>query len=159
VEHRLRFSERGTAAGLVDVAVVGPSGAAPGPAAPGATLQPALAAPQFADVYVAPQRAALWRAAWAMFRERPVLGFGPDAYRLTYGRFLGLDKWDHRVFANNLALELLATTGALGLIAFAVVVAVVTRRAWRLAVLARFPAGVDRAVAFAAIGALAAFLA
>ncbi len=153
IERRLRFSERGMPTGNVSVVVTGAPTVAP-------TL-PQIApapAPALADVYVSPPRADLWRAAWSMFRERPLVGFGPDAYRLTYGRYLGLEKWDHRVYANNLALELLATGGLLVLVAFSLLLALVAHRGWRL--LRR----VDRldplpaAAGLAALAALVAFL-
>jgi hypothetical protein len=61
----------------------------------------------------------LWQAALAMWLDRPLLGAGPDNFRRLYGHYLGLSSWDNRLFANNLYLELLATTGLLGLAAFA----------------------------------------
>ncbi|MDQ7030044.1 MAG: O-antigen ligase family protein [Ardenticatenia bacterium] len=75
-----------------------------------------------------PERPELWRAAWLMARERPLLGFGPDTFRLRYGAYLGYERWNQGIHANNLYLELLATTGWLGLVAFGVVV-------WRLVVM------------------------
>ena len=152
VENRLRFSERGSEPGRVRVAIVGAAPALPsGPAVPDAAPAPAEP-PALADVYNAPSRLELWRAAWAMFLDRPVTGFGPDAYRLTYGRFLGLDEWDHRVYANNLALELLATTGVLGTGAFLALLAVVAGAALR-SMRSADP------IALATAAALAAFLA
>jgi O-antigen ligase len=140
LEHRLRFSERGSRPGLVAVAI-------------GASLPPAPPGPvALSGVYTAPSRSELWRAAIAMWSERPVVGFGPDAYRLTYGRFLGLEEWDHRVYANNLWLELLATTGALGAGAFLVLLVVAARRAWTVA-------RDGDAVGLAAVAALVVFLA
>ena len=75
-----------------------------------------------------PERPELWRAAWLMARERPLLGFGPDSFRLRYGAYLGYERWNQGIHANNLYLELLATTGWLGLAAFGLVV-------WRLVAL------------------------
>jgi hypothetical protein len=68
-------------------------------------------------------RAVLWTGALQMFRQHPLLGVGPDNFRHIYGAFLGLPKWDDRVHANNLYLELLADVGALGFLAFAALVA------------------------------------
>jgi O-antigen ligase len=68
-------------------------------------------------------RAALWGVALRMFAQRPLLGFGPDAFRHTYGTYLGLPSWDERIHANNLYLELLADVGVLGAAAFGLVVA------------------------------------
>ncbi|MGH2541985.1 MAG: O-antigen ligase family protein, partial [Ardenticatenaceae bacterium] len=61
----------------------------------------------------------LWRAALEMWRSRPLLGLGPDNFRHLYGQYLGLGRWDNRLSANNLYLELLATTGLLGITSFA----------------------------------------
>ena len=68
-------------------------------------------------------RAELWHAAWEMFGQRPLLGFGPDNFRHLYGAYLGLPTWDERVHANNLYLELLADVGVLGTAAFGLVLA------------------------------------
>lgn len=65
-----------------------------------------------------PERPELWRAAWRMAQERPLLGYGPDTFRLRYGPYLGYARWHRGVHANNLYLELLAGTGWLGLAAF-----------------------------------------
>jgi O-antigen ligase len=56
----------------------------------------------------------LWRAALRMFRSHP-LGVGPDNYRLMYGRFLGLARWNTNIYSNNLYLELLTGSGIIGL--------------------------------------------
>ena len=40
-----------------------------------------------------------------------MLGIGPDNFRLTYGRYLGLAAWDSRVHANNTYLEVLVGMG------------------------------------------------
>jgi hypothetical protein len=73
-------------------------------------------------------RPRLWRAALEMFLERPVIGSGPDSFRVRYGSYLGYSEWDTGIRANSLYLELLATVGVLGLAAFGVVVAVI---GWR----------------------------
>jgi hypothetical protein len=64
----------------------------------------------------------LWRAAVTLFRTHPILGIGPDNFRLRYGQLLGYTRWDANVRANSLYLELLAGSGVLGLIAFAVMI-------------------------------------
>ncbi len=65
-----------------------------------------------------PPRAQLWRAALVLFAEHPLLGIGPDNYRLSYGRVLNLDRWESDLHSNNLYLEILAGSGSLGLLAF-----------------------------------------
>jgi hypothetical protein len=59
-------------------------------------------------------RPVLWTTALEMAAENPVLGIGPDNFRLTYGRYLGLAAWDSRVHANNTYLEVLVGVGAIG---------------------------------------------
>ena len=62
-------------------------------------------------------RSALWTAALDISRDHPVIGIGPDNYRLTYGPRLGLAAWDTRVHANNTYLEVLVGMGVIGLAA------------------------------------------
>jgi O-antigen ligase/polysaccharide polymerase Wzy-like membrane protein len=66
-------------------------------------------------------RLELWRAAIRMFRSHP-LGVGPDNYRLMYGRFVGLARWNTNIYSNNLYLELLTGSGVIGLGVFMVIV-------------------------------------
>jgi hypothetical protein len=73
-------------------------------------------------------RLILWSAALRMWRERPLLGVGPDNFRHLYGLYLGLPDWDRRLHANNLYLELLAGWGIAGALAFAALVWVIVRR-------------------------------
>jgi O-antigen ligase len=54
-----------------------------------------------------------------MWKERPLLGVGSDNFRWLHGPRAGQPLWDSRVFANNLYLEVAATTGSLGLLALA----------------------------------------
>jgi O-Antigen ligase len=62
-------------------------------------------------------RSVLWATAVQIAREHPVTGIGPDNFRHTYGRYLGLAAWDTRVHANNTYIEVLAGMGAIGVIA------------------------------------------
>jgi O-antigen ligase len=64
-------------------------------------------------------RTLLWRTALDTWRERPLVGIGPDNFRLTYGHRLGLAAWDRRVHANNTYLEVLAGMGVCGAAAVA----------------------------------------
>ncbi|MDQ7029827.1 MAG: O-antigen ligase family protein [Ardenticatenia bacterium] len=106
----------------------------------------------------------LWRAALAMWRERPLLGHGPDTFRQRYGSYLGLPAWDRRLHANNLYLELLSGVGLVGLAGFAAFVLASGRdlwRSWRHAMPdeATLAAGVVAGVlAFTVHGLLDAFL-
>ena len=59
-------------------------------------------------------RSALWATAVDISRDHPVLGIGPDNYRLVYGPRLGLASWDTRVHTNNTYLEILVGTGVAG---------------------------------------------
>lgn len=64
-------------------------------------------------------RPVLWDTALRIARDHPVLGIGPDNYRHTYGRYLGLAAWDTRVHANNTYLETLVGMGGAGALALA----------------------------------------
>jgi O-antigen ligase/polysaccharide polymerase Wzy-like membrane protein/Ig-like domain-containing protein len=70
-------------------------------------------------------RTELWKAAIDMARKHPFLGVGPDNFRLLYGRQYGATRWDTKIRANNLYLELLSGSGLVGLAAFCVMMAVV----------------------------------
>jgi hypothetical protein len=63
-------------------------------------------------------RSVLWSAAFQMWREHPLLGIGPDNFRHSYGRHLGLSTWDDRVHANNSYLEVLVGMGVIGAFSF-----------------------------------------
>jgi hypothetical protein len=78
----------------------------------------------------------LWRAGWSLWRERPIVGVGPDNFRRLYARSLGPRPLDDRIRANSLYVETLADLGLLGAGAFVgLVVALVSlvRRRWRAA--------------------------
>jgi hypothetical protein len=64
----------------------------------------------------APDRTQLWTVAWRMIKARPLVGVGPDGYRLDYGRYTTppLRTWDTRIYANSLPLELAADLGVIG---------------------------------------------
>lgn len=67
---------------------------------------------------VRPGRVVLWSAALGMVRERPLLGVGPDNYRLLYGPYAQLERADPRVHSNNMYVEVLAGAGIVGAAAF-----------------------------------------
>jgi putative inorganic carbon (HCO3(-)) transporter len=69
-----------------------------------------------------PDRNQLWGAALQMMREQPLLGVGPGTFRLRYGPYLGLERWDLDIHSNNMLLEIGATTGLIGIGSFAFVV-------------------------------------
>jgi hypothetical protein len=68
-------------------------------------------------------RLQLWSAAWTLIRKHPLLGSGPDNFRLLYGSALGYQRWDRNIHANSLYFELLTGCGVLGLLAFAAAMA------------------------------------
>ena len=61
-----------------------------------------------------PGRFVLWSAAARMWREHPLLGVGPDNFRLLYGRYGSIVNADPRVHSNNTYIELLAGMGLAG---------------------------------------------
>lgn len=99
-------------------------------------------------------RLELWHAGGRMWRERPLLGVGPDNFRRLYGAHLGPRTLDDRVNANSLYLETLANLGLVGaasLVLLFVAMAQVALRAWRS------EHGPERLVVVASGAALVAF--
>jgi hypothetical protein len=132
------FSERGSAMAEQPIEVVD----AHGP--PMAEVAPPAGAPP------APSRAALWRVAITLWRQRPILGIGPDDFRRRYEALLppsptGRPYEDTRIHANNLYFETLADTGLTGLAALAALGLALTRALRRHAM--RSLAGLGCAVA------------
>jgi O-antigen ligase len=81
-----------------------------------------------------PLRAELWRAGVRMWLAYPLLGVGPDNFRHVYGRYLDHTAFDDRITANSWYVEVLATTGFIGLIAgmfIVVAVVILLRQHWR----------------------------
>lgn len=109
-------------------------------------------------------RPVLWNTALQIFAERPLLGIGPDNFRLTYGRYLGLAAWDSRVHTNNTYLEVLVGMGVIGAAALLWLIAA----AWRSTIAQLRAANADTiplvaaataaCVAIAAHGAVDSFL-
>jgi hypothetical protein len=67
---------------------------------------------------VRPSRLFLWRAAVRMVVAHPLLGVGPDNFRLLYGDYAGLPHADPRLHSNNMYLEMMAGGGVAGGLAF-----------------------------------------
>ena len=67
---------------------------------------------------VVPSRWDLWRAALRMFAAHPLLGVGPDNFRLLKWKYMDVPKGDETILANSLYLEFLAGSGIAGLAAF-----------------------------------------
>jgi O-antigen ligase len=65
-------------------------------------------------------RLQLWRASWAMFRDHPWLGVGPDNFLYQYrGRYILPSAWQepHLSHAHNLLLSYATRLGVVGLVA------------------------------------------
>ena len=95
----------------------------------------------------------LWSTALEMIAANPILGVGPDNFRLLYGRYAGLEIWDRSYHTNNLYLEFFVCTGLLGGSLFLWLLwrlLWVLRRQWKLASHQTLPQ---------ALGVLAAILA
>lgn len=104
-EHRLWFSTEGSPSAITRVEVWG------APVA-GASAPPPMMATPTANVRLG--RLALWRLAIAMIAARPLLGVGPDNFRLLYGAQAKLERADPRVHTNNMYLELFVGAGLVG---------------------------------------------
>jgi len=108
-EGRLWFSTEPGAVHAVSRATVH------GRAADGATLD--TVAPPVRPT-ARPGRLALWRAAAKMFADHPLLGVGPDNFRLAYGAYAGLTSADTRTHSNNMYVEMFAGGGMIVGVAF-----------------------------------------
>jgi hypothetical protein len=104
---------------------------------PAAGAVPAVVAPLGEPpmpILPSPARIELWRAALRLWAQHPLLGIGPDNFRRSYGKILGLNPYDDRIHANSLYFETLANTGLLGLaalLALTMSLFVTARNGWR----------------------------
>ncbi|MBK5226150.1 MAG: O-antigen ligase family protein [Thermoleophilia bacterium] len=64
-----------------------------------------------------PDRGVLWRAAWRIWKEHPVLGVGPGQFRKVYSNYSENITPDEHLETHNIFLEALANTGVVGLAA------------------------------------------
>jgi len=74
-------------------------------------------------------RTELWQAALNLALQHPMLGVGPDNFRLLYGRQFGPSEGDETIRANSMYFELLSGSGLVGLAAFCVMIAGARRNA------------------------------
>jgi hypothetical protein len=80
----------------------------------------AVALPTDAPVVLPrPSRVQYWTAALGMLRDEPLLGVGPDNFRVRFDEYSGMDEAHVGTHAHSLYLESLADTGVLGFAAFA----------------------------------------
>ena len=82
-------------------------------------------------------REQVYPALWHMFLERPILGYGPQANKWVLGGRLPEQHYEKRE-PHNLPLEIMTSTGLVGLIPFLIGFGLVVRAAWRAR---RGPAG------------------
>jgi O-Antigen ligase len=137
-EYRAWLSTENVVPGRTRVRVEGPP-----------TRLRADAMPRLPAAAVRPPRSTLWQAALQIAAEHPVTGIGPDNFRLAYGTYVGLPRWDTRVHANSLYLEVLAGAGVPGLAALLWLIAAAGRaivRRWQATPL---PLATASAAAFA----------
>lgn len=102
-EDRLWFSTENSPSAYTGVVVSGP------PTMSGWLKPTPLPIPNFRI-----GRLAIWRLAARMIAARPLLGVGPDNFRLLYGQYAGLTRSDPRIHTNNLYLEFLVGGGLIG---------------------------------------------
>jgi O-antigen ligase len=108
-EGRLWFStEPGAVRQMSRAAVIGAAADAPAVA----TIAPPRPT-------VRPGRLTLWRAGARMIAAHPLVGVGPDNFRLAYGSYAGLAFADTRTHSNNMYLEMLVGGGLFAFVAFA----------------------------------------
>jgi hypothetical protein len=101
--------------------------------------QPMTRVTQLPATTMRPVRPALWAAALKLAREHPILGIGPDNFRFAYGAHLGAARWDTRVHANNMYLEVLVGSGVVGLAALVWLGIAMAQSLWRRVQIAATP--------------------
>jgi hypothetical protein len=79
-----------------------------------AVVTASAAQPVTRTVRIEPTRSELWRAALQLWRQQPVFGIGPDAFRHVYGPQLGLVQFNTAIHTNNWYIEVLTNTGLVG---------------------------------------------
>jgi hypothetical protein len=132
------FSDRGIAMGEQAIDVQSASTSPAREIAPRRSSPPAV------------PRSSLWRVAVVLWRERPLLGVGPDNFRRRYEALLapsttGAPYTDTRIHANSLYFETLADLGLAGLAAVAVTAIALLRslrRHWEVGCVAGLGAAV-----------------
>jgi len=92
----------------------------------------AMQGSQQAIDYALADRLPIWEAGWQMFRQHPVNGVGAHAFRKAYPAFAPADNvWQEQggtaMHAHHWLLEILAETGVMGLLAFALAAGVLFR--------------------------------
>ncbi|MEK7285038.1 MAG: O-antigen ligase family protein, partial [Chloroflexota bacterium] len=84
-----------------------------------------------------PDRVLIYESALRMFRDRPLLGFGPDSFGVAYLRYRepgseAIFNFERHNSAHDWILQTAVTTGAVGLAALATLIAVFARSLWAL---------------------------
>ena len=75
-----------------------------------------------------------WQVAGRIFRERPLLGVGQNAFLEAWSQYAPIDSdrlFGHRYVAHNLVLEVLGQLGAVGLLALMGFIGIALWSAWR----------------------------
>jgi putative inorganic carbon (HCO3(-)) transporter len=105
-------------------------------------------------------RMTMWKGAWGMFLDRPVLGHGPGSFQVVFPRYrpTSFREPERRIsyntlHAHNELLETAAELGLVGLGCFAWFLIVLFREVWRVA-----SGGLQHALVLSGIGAGAAGL-
>lgn len=75
-----------------------------------------------------PGRRTLWQVAWQLWQERPLLGIGPDNFRLRYGEALGYSLWNDSIHSNNWYVETVVSLGLAGALPFFLWLSLLGRR-------------------------------
>ncbi len=83
-----------------------------------------------ADTSTVP-RSKLWSAAFAMFRDHPITGVGPDGFRNLYGKYAGVTQWSKNIYTNNTYIEMFTNLGLIGGLAFLLIAGLAVWRSIR----------------------------
>ena len=104
-----------------------------------------------------------WSCAWLMFREKPLLGFGPGTYQFAYApyqhsRFITMASTNRgdRGGAHSEYLGMMAECGILSTLAFVLLIAIVLVKLINIAV--QMPTGFNRPLVLAILVAFVSFV-
>lgn len=76
-------------------------------------------------------RVDLWRVAAITFTQHPLVGIGPERYRVAFLELAQMVHNTNHIHAHNIYLQVAAETGALGLIALGALILSTASRIWR----------------------------
>jgi len=79
-----------------------------------------------------------WRSGWQAFKDKPLLGWGLENFNIAYNRYFDANYYNYVIgeawfdYAHNIIIELLATTGAVGLLLYLSIALLLGKYLWHI---------------------------